>query len=167
MAEKPVVYDVDGHEIITNALDGLLNRFPGLGDEQIYFSTLEQDRGFGFFPVTGAVIFSEQESIDGDVIQVCQYPFTVVRRVAPTAEKQRIRIKEQLDSLGKWLEKQPVVVQDETHVLEDYPALTQGREIKAIARTTPAFLESAGEDGVEDWTISILLQYTSEFNRYF
>ena len=41
---KQIKYDVDGYDIITNALKDLLNSFPGLLDgETIKFSTLEED----------------------------------------------------------------------------------------------------------------------------
>ena len=50
---KPVRYDVDGYDIVTNALKDLLNSFPGLLEgENIKFSTLEEDSGISFYPIS-------------------------------------------------------------------------------------------------------------------
>lgn len=162
--DKIIGYDIDGTEIISDVLNELLNSFPGK-IEDIYFSVLEADGGTMFFPTSGAVIYKERESITGHVVQTCQYPFIVIKRAAPNTETQKIAIKEWLDSLGRWLEKQPVTIGGIAYALKEYPVLGEGRKITKIARTTPAYCSSATENGVEDWAISIFLQYTTEFER--
>ena len=103
--------DIDGSEAVTTALLELLNRFPGLKqDEKFLFSTVPEDGGIGFFPTSGAVYLQNGEDIMGHVKQTVQYPFSVVYRVGAKTESQRLRIKEFLDTLGKWLERQPVTV---------------------------------------------------------
>ena len=82
MAEekKPVKYDIDGFDVITTALQELVNQFPELreGDE-IAFSTLDDASGKAMFPVSGAVIESEKESNHWSrPTQVCLYPIFVV-----------------------------------------------------------------------------------------
>ena len=59
--KKPVKYDIDGFDVITTALQELVNQFPELreGDE-IAFSTLDDASGKAMFPVSGAVIESEK-----------------------------------------------------------------------------------------------------------
>ena len=75
---KPFKYDVDGYDIITNAINDLLNQYPGLLEgEQIKFSTLGEESGIAFYPVTGAAISSEKVSVTGKVNQLCNYPFCV------------------------------------------------------------------------------------------
>lgn len=119
---KPIRYDVDGYDIVTNALKDLLNSFPGLLEgENIKFSTLEEDSGISFYPISGAVIATETTSITGKVNQVCNYPFYVVYRTAADSQNSKIDIKEFLDKLGKWLEKQPVAIDGETQKLSAYP----------------------------------------------
>ena len=165
MAEKQYAIDLDGTEIVSTALLALLNQFPGLDGKEILFSTLSDTSGIGFFPTSGAVILSEKESITGHVRQVCMYPFTVVYRAAPKTETQKLRIKELLDAIGKWLERQPIVIKGETYQLADYPDLGEGRDIKSISRKSPGHLNGTYQDGVEDWSIAASLQYEVEFDR--
>ena len=163
---KPVKYDVDGCNIVTNALKDLLNSFPGLLEgENIKFSTLDEDSGISFYPISGAVIAAETTSITGKVNQVCNYPFYVIYRTAVDSQNSKIDIKEFLDNLGKWIEKQPVTIDGEMQRLDAYPDLTEGREITEISRQTPAYLESTSEGNVQDWVISLALRYKNIFYR--
>ena len=132
--------DIDGSEAVSAALLELLNRFPGLKPgARILFSTVPDDGGIGFFPTSGAVYLQNSEDITGHVKQVCQYPFSVVCRAGAKTEAQRLRIKEFLDTLGKWLERQPVIVNGDQCQLTESPALASGnREIQSISRTNPA-----------------------------
>ena len=166
MPSKAII-DVEGSEAVSSVLLELLNRFPGLPDgKKITFSTLTETSGIGFFPTTGAALLSNTESITGKVRQVCLYPFDIVYRSSPRSEKQRMRIKEFLDILGKWLERQPVIIQGTTERIEAYPSLESGnRIIKAITRSTPAFLNAVYETGVEDWIISGQLTYNNEYYK--
>lgn len=166
MPAKTVI-DVDGSEAVSAVILTLLNSFPGLSETQkIQFSTLSDASGIGFFPTTGAALQSDTEDVTGHVKQVCLYPFSVVYRAAPKSEAQRLRIKEFLDALGKWLEKQPVTLKGAEHRLEVYPDLASGnRVIKSIGRTSPAYLNAAYQDGIEDWIIAVRLIYENEFDR--
>ena len=159
--------DIDGSDAVSSVLKSLLNEFPGLGEKQsVTFATLSESSGIGFFPTSGAVFLKNIESITGHVMQVCVYPFLVIYRSAPKTETQRLRIKEFLDALGKWLERQPVTINDTEYRLGGYPALESGnRVIKNISRTSPAYISSAYQDGIEDWTLSVRLQYENEFDR--
>lgn len=163
---KQTAFDVDGSEAVSSVLVSLLNRFPGLGTRTIKFSTLDDTAGLGFFPTSGAAILSNKEDITGHVHQVCLYPFTVVYRAAAKTEAQRLKMKEFLDTLGKWLELQPVTIQGTEHKLSAYPSIGSGnRVIKSITRTNPAHLNAPYQDGVEDWTISATLRYENEFDK--
>lgn len=159
--------DIDGSEAVSKVLLELLNTFPGLSEKQrILFSTLSESSGIGFFPTTGAALQSDKEDVTGHVTQVCLYPFSVVYRAAPKSEAQRMRIKEYLDTLGKWLEQQPVLLNGKEYQLEAYPALASGnRIIKTITRTSPAYINAAYQDGIEDWIIAARLSYENEFDR--
>ena len=161
--EKQVRFDVDGSEIVSKVLLELLNKCPALCGKKVAFSTLGEDEGLGFFPSVGAAITSETETITGDVHQVCAYPFDVVLRCAPKTEAARIRCKELLDAIGRWLERQPITVNGEMHA---YPALTEGnRKIRAISRTSPSHLNAVYQNGVEDWLFSGSLRYENNFCR--
>ena len=164
--EKQVRFDVDGSEIVSTVLLELLNKCPALCGKKVAFSTLGEDEGLGFFPSVGAAITSETETITGDVHQVCAYPFDVVLRCAPKTEAARIRCKELLDAIGRWLERQPIVVNGEMHTMDAYPALTEGnRKIRAISRTSPSHLNAVYQNGVEDWLFSGSLRYENNFCR--
>lgn len=161
------VIDVDGSEAVSTVLLALLNTFPGLADGQrIQFATLSETSGIGFFPSTGAALQRDTEDVLGHVRQFCVYPFSVVYRAAPKSEAQRLRIKEFLDALGKWLEQQPVTISGSECRLTEYPALSAGnRIIKSIRRATQAYFSAAYPDGIEDWVISARLVYENEFDR--
>lgn len=164
--EKQVRFDVDGSEIVSKVLLELLNKCPALCGKKVAFSTLGEDEGLGFFPSVGAAITSETETITGDVHQVCAYPFDVVLRCAPKTEAARIRCKELLDAIGRWLERQSITVNGEMHTMDAYPALTEGnRKIRAISRTSPSHLNAVYQNGVEDWLFSGCLRYENNFCR--
>ncbi len=166
MAEKPTVFDIDGTDAVSKVLLDLLNLFPGLGNKEVQFSTLSEASGIGFFPTSGAALLSNTEDITGHVKQVCLYPFSVVYRAAPKTEAQKLRIKEFLDNLGKWLELQPVTINGAEYKLEKYPDLSAGnRVIKTISRTNPGHLNATYNDGIEDWIISASLRYENEFDK--
>lgn len=166
MAQKPVVFDIDGTEAVSRVLLNLLNDFPGLGSKKILFSTLSESSGLGFFPTSGAALLSDDEDITGHVSQKCLYPFEIVYRLSPKTEEHRIRAKELLDGIGKWLERQPVTVNGKSYQLESYPALSSGnRIIKSINRTNPSHLYSTYQDGIEDWVVSAALRYENNFDR--
>lgn len=164
MAEKKEIkYDIDGYDIITNALMTLLNQYPDLGSDKIRFSTFATESGIAMFPSIGAVVETERRSVTGKVYQNCNYPFNIVYKVAGVSESNKIQVKDFLDKLGKWLEMQPVTIGTQEYKLEAYPALTDNREITSISRTTPAYLESIEESKVENWVISMILRYKNEY----
>lgn len=165
MANTPITYDVNGTEIMTNALLELLNTFPGLDGIQITFSSLGEDSGVAFYPTSGAIIQSERESITGHVSQDCLYPFVVIYRAGNLSAKNKIRIKEWLDNLGKWLEKQPVYINSNVEVLNEYPTLTGGRVIKEIERTSPAYLDTINDNRSENWAIGLQVKYHTEYDK--
>lgn len=162
---KKYSVDIDGSELMSSVLLDLLNTFPGLSDKKVAFSTLEKTTGIGFFPTGGAAILKEIEDVTGHISQTCLYPFTIVYRASPSSEQQRIRIKELLDTMGKWFERAPVIVNDKTHQLKNYPVINNdNRVIKSITRTQPAHLAHKYEDDVEDWELSGNLHYTNEYD---
>lgn len=159
-------YDFDGYDEVTTALRELLNQYPNLADgDEISFAVLSEDGGKAMFPITGAVIETERESITGHVRQVCLYPFHVVYRVAGISENQKALVKEWLDNLGRWLEKQPISVNGESITLLEYPPLSRNREFLSISRQTPANLDSINENASENWVIYISARYQNEFER--
>lgn len=165
MAENEV-YDVAGYEEITAAIKKLLNDYPALSQgDSIRFSVLNENDGKAMFPVSGGVVVTEKESITGYVTQTCQYPFYVIYRASGLNEINRAKIKEWLDNLGKWLEKQTILVGQTTYTLTDYPVLTGQRHFEKIERSTPAFLNGIETNGAENWSIQLSARYITEFQR--
>lgn len=166
MANEQVIFDVDGYEMITAALMALVNTFPGLDDgEEILFATDPADEGVAIFPTTGSFIYQERESITGHVTQLCQYPFTTVYRKSGLNSKRRMTAKEWLDTFGRWIERQPIVIDGTTYVLENWPELTENREIREVTRQAPAYLVSVNEDKSENWIMDVVIRYRNEFDR--
>lgn len=165
MAEKEIKYDVDGEEAITSALRELINEYPALSeDDEIQFATLGADNGKAMFPVSGAVISTERESVTGHVTQTCVYPFYVVYRASGLSENRKAAVKEWLDNLGKWLERQEVTINKEPQKLARYPTLSGDREFTSIDRQTPAYLDGTNENKSEDWAIYISAHYRNEYD---
>lgn len=163
--QKPAI-DFDGTEAVSKVLLELLNKFPGLGGKKILFSSLSETSGIGFYPTSGAALISNTEDVTGHVKQVCAYPFNILYRAAPKSESHRLKIKEFLDCLGRWLEQQPITVNEIEYRLTAYPELSSGnRDIKSINRTSPGHLNAAYQDGIEDWLISFSLRYDNEYDK--
>ena len=163
--QETIKFDVEGSEAVSTVLLKLINDFPGK-TERIAFSSLSETSGISLFPTAGSAVLYEETDICGHVTQICQYPFSVVYRCSPSTEQMRIKIKEFLDLLGKWLEKQNVIVDGKTYKLEEYPALLAGnRIIQSISRTNVAHLAAAYQDGTEDWSFSATLKYKNEYDE--
>lgn len=166
MATKEKKIDYDGTDVMSRVLTELLNQFPGMDGVTIEFATVSDTSGIGIYPTSGAAILEEKEDITGHVKQVCAYPFNVLYRAALHKEGQKLKVKEFLDTLARWLERQPVNIGGKDYQLTKYPAMQSGcRVIKSISRTSPAYLENAYDDKIEDWLISFSLKYENEFDR--
>lgn len=164
--QKQVKYDVDGYEAVTSALRELLNQYPGLErGEEIAFSVLGETSGIGMFPVSGAVVETEKRSVTGKVTEVCLYPFYIIYRASGLNENRKARVKEWLDTLGKWLEQKKVLIDGEEYALSELPPLTDGRKFLSISRQTPAYLDNTNEDKTEDWAIYISARYQYEYRK--
>lgn len=164
--KKQVRYDVDGADVLTATLRELINQYPGLDEgDEIAFSTLEKDSGKAMFPVSGSVIESDKEDILGHVTQICVYPFFVIYRAAGLNEDRKASVKEWLDNLGKWLERQPVRINNAEFKLDEYPKLTGNRKILSISRQSPGYLDTVNDNLSENWAIQISARYRNEFNK--
>ena len=159
---QPIGADVTGFQILTNAVLDLLSRFPGLNGREIFFEELGKDFGIAFSADNGALIMDERRSITDHVWQTCRFPIYIIYRTASTDEDQSLRVQAFFDSLGKWICKEPAVVNGETIRLLEYPELSDGRKITRVTRSNSYALE-ANEDGVQDWLMPATVEYTNEF----
>ena len=159
--------DLTGSDAASKVLLDLLNEFPGLSkDDKITFGMLGKDYGISFNPVSGAEYLMNVESIIGHVRQVCSYPFVVIYRSAPRTQEHKIRVREWLELLGRWLERQPITIDDTTYQLDEYPALNSGnRKIRGIDVTNAIYCQTAWPDGIEDWVLMMALRYDNEFYK--
>jgi hypothetical protein len=74
-------------------------------------------------------------------------------------------VKEWLDTLGRWLEKQVVKVNGQEEQLTEYPPLTGTRQFTTIRRMSGGYLDSTNENKSENWAIYINARYTNIFKR--
>lgn len=161
---RTIEYDVDGYDVITEALKTLLNMYPALtSGQQIKFNTLDENSGISMFPLSGSIIERKTKDILGRTTEICQYPFYVIARYGHLNETRKINMKEWLDNLGRWLEKQPVKINGSEQKLEEYPQLSQNRRFIEIRRTTPAALNAVNNNNTEDWAISIVARYENQY----
>lgn len=163
---KPIGKDASGYDVLTIAVKALLNQFPGLYEnETVKFEELGEDSGIAFSADNGALIFSETEDVLGGVSQTCQYPFYIIYRTSSTKERQKMSIQEFLDTFGKWLCREPVVINGSEQRLSNYPTLSQGRKITKVTRDNSYGLEPQ-ESGVQDWILPVSIEYKYDFERW-
>ena len=163
---KPIGKDASGYDVLTIAVKALLNQFPGLYEnETVKFEELGEDSGIAFSADNGALIFSETEDVLGGVSQTCQYPFYIIYRTSSTKERQKMSIQEFLDTFGKWLCREPVVIDVSEQRLSNYPTLSQGRKITKVTRDNSYGLEPQ-ESGVQDWILPVSIEYKYDFERW-
>lgn len=163
---KPIGKDASGYDVLTIAVKALLNQFPGLYENEIVkFEELGEDSGIAFSADNGALIFSETEDVLGGVRQTCQYPFYIIYRTSSTKERQKMSIQEFLDTFGKWLCREPVVIDGSEQRLSKYPTLSQGRKITKVTRDNSYGLEPQ-ESGVQDWILPVSIEYKYDFERW-
>lgn len=164
--QKPIGKDASGYDVLTTAVKALLNQFPGLYEnETVKFEELGEDSGIAFSADNGALIFSETEDVLGGVRQTCQYPFYIIYRTSSTKERQKMSIQEFLDTFGKWLCREPVVIDGSAQRLSKYPTLSQGRKITKVTRDNSYGLEPQ-ESGVQDWILPVSIEYKYDFERW-
>lgn len=162
---KPIGTDATGYELLTRAVKDLLNQFPGLNGQKITFEELGEEDGIAFSADAGALVMSERRSITDRVVQSCQFPFLVVYRTSATREFQKLNVSTFLDSLGKWICKEPVEINGSEHRLFSYPALASGRKITRITRNN-TYGTVPNENGSQDWILPVSVQYTNEFDMW-
>lgn len=163
---KPIGKDASGYDVLTTAVKALLNQFPGLYEtETVKFEELGEDSGIAFSADNGALIFSETEDVLGGVRQTCQYPFYIIYRTSSTKERQKMSIQEFLDTFGKWLCRESVVIDGNEQRLSKYPTLSQGRKITKVTRDNSYGLEPQ-QNGVQDWILPLSIEYKYDFERW-
>ena len=160
---KPLGMDATGYELLTRAVLALLSSYPGLDGNEIYFEELSESSGLAFSADAGALIMTERRDITDHVKQECQFPFFVIFRTSSTREYEKLRVQNFLDTLGKWLCKEPAEIDGETIQLTTYPELSRGRKILRITRSNSYGL-APNEDGVQDWLLPVTVRYTNEFD---
>lgn len=160
---KPIGTDATGYEYLVKAMKALLNQFPGLDGEKIYFEEIGEESGIAFSADAGALVMSERRSITDHVTQSCQFPFLVIYRITATREFQKITASGFLDTLGKWLCKEPVEINGVSLRLTEYPALSDGRKIARITRNN-SYGTVPNENKSQDWVLPVSVQYTYEFD---
>ena len=145
------------------AIRALLNGYPGLDGEKIRFEELGEESGIAFSADSGALVMAERRSITDHVTQTCQFPFLVVYRTTSTREFEKLNVSAFLDSLGKWICKEPVEIAGEDHRLLSYPEISDGRRITRITRNN-SYGTVPNENKSQDWILPVSVQYTYEFD---
>lgn len=162
---KPLGLDGAGYDVLKNAVLNLLNQFPGLDGREILFSGLTEDGGISMEPDSGSLIYNEQKDILGGVHRECQFPFFVVYRSGASNSYLKMSTVEFLDTLGAWMCREPIAMDDNIYQLTEYPKLTGGRSIKNVTRFNSYALEP-NQNKTQDWVVPITVHYTHEFSMW-
>lgn len=160
---KPIGSDPTGFEYMKRAVKALLNQYPGLNGEKIYFEEIGEEFGIAFSADAGALVMSEKRSITDHITQVCQFPFLLIYRTNATREFEKLNVSAFLDSIGKWLCKEPVEIQGVMHRLTNYPTISDGRKITRITRNN-SYGTVPNENKSQDWILPVSVQYTYEYD---
>lgn len=160
---KPIGKDATGYELLTKAIRALLNQFPGLNGQEILFEELDENAGIAFSADAGALVMAERRSITDHITQECQFPFLVVYRTTTTREFQKLNVSAFLETLGKWMCKEPVEIDEEVYRLSSYPEISDGRKITRITRNN-SYGTVPNENKSQDWILPVSVQYTYEFD---
>lgn len=160
---KPIGSDPTGYEYMKKAIKALLNQYPGLNGEKIYFEELGEEEGIAFSADTGALVMAERRSITDHVTQTCQFPFLLIYRTTATREFEKLSVSAFLDTLGKWICREPVEIQGTPYRLLEYPTIADGRKITRITRNN-SYGTVPNENKSQDWILPVSVQYTYEFD---
>ena len=160
---KPIGKDATGYELLTKAIRALLNQFPGLNGQEILFEELDENAGIALSADAGALVMSERRSITDHITQECQFPLLVVYRTTTTREFQKLNVSAFLETLGKWICKEPVEIDEEVYRLSSYPEISDGRKITRISRNN-SYGTVPNENKSQDWILPVSVQYTYEFD---
>lgn len=162
--EKIIKYDLDGYEVVKDAILEIINDCPLLENkEKVSFGVLEETHGFAMIPISSSVIETTRKSITGKTTEFCFYPFSLIYRGSGMNERKKSDVSELLDGIGKWLEKKEIIIDGQIYKLPSYPKLTDNRELLEIRRQTPSYLANVYDDKSEDWEIRITARYQNEY----
>lgn len=162
---KPIGADASGHDVVPRAVLELLNSFPGLNGRKIMFEEIGEADGIAFSSNSGPLIMAERRSITDHVYQTCQYPFFVIYRSTSSREYQKLHVQTFLDTLGKWLCREPVEINETEYQLKSYPKLSDKRKIISISREN-AYGLVPNENKSQDWMLPVTIRYTNEFDMW-
>ena len=160
---KPIGSDPTGYEYMKKAVKALLNQYPGLNGDKIYFEELGEEDGIAFSADAGALVMAESRSITDHVTQTCQFPFLLIYRTTATREFEKLSVSAFLDTLGKWICREPVQINGYNHRLLEYPVISDGRKITRITRNN-SYGTVPNENKSQDWILPVSVQYTYEFD---
>lgn len=160
---NPIGTDPTGFEYVKRAVKALLNQYPGLNGERICFEEIGEESGIAFSADAGALVMSEKRSITDHVTQTCQFPFLLIYRTTATREFEKLNVSAFLDSIGKWLCREPVEIQGVMHRLTAYPTISDCRKITRIDRNN-SYGTVPNENKSQDWILPVRVQYTYEYD---
>ena len=173
---KPLGFDNEAYEVMSKAILALFAEFievakvadpveyKDLIEEGIYFGELNENSGYSFEGTGGAAIITRKTSITGKIHDSLQYPIVFIRRTASVKERQKLKVDTFLDTLGKWVCMEDVMINGQTYRLKEYPKLTNGRKITEVWRNN-SVSQDPNANGVQDWGLPLYIYYTHEYYK--
>jgi|GEM_PF-1697553 len=148
MEDNLTALSIAEQNLISKAILLLINQYPELpSGVKASWQYVDDKNPLAVFSQQGAVKLVEYLCMPGEDVFDGQFPFFILYRCKPTSVAQRMSKQNILDGLGEWIEHQ------------EYPALTGGRTITAIERTTTSSLVGRLEDGSEEYQCNFNLTY--------
>lgn len=118
--------------------------FPkSITEKKIHLDDLKEADSIGVYPTSGAVV--TKTYISGSF--EAQFPFTIYLKCNPTTNAAVVAKREILEGLVAWIEEL------------EYPALSDGRKIQSIKRSTSVALAGKDESGDSIFQCGFILKY--------
>lgn len=147
MTDEKQALSIDEQQSIAEAVLRLVAQYPdfpkSITTSRIHLDDLKETEDIGIFPTSGAVV--TKRYISGSF--EAQFPFSIFYKCLPTNNAAVISKRDMLDDLAKWLEGM------------SYPALSDGRKIQSIQRTTTITLVAKDESGEAVFRCDFTLKY--------
>lgn len=147
MAEQKQNLSIEEQENIAEAVLRIVasyEDFPKtITENKIFLDDLKEADSIGVYPASGAVVLKTYVSGSFEA----QFPFNIYLKCNPTSNAAVVEKRKVLEGIAKWMEEM------------EYPALSDGRNIKSIKRNTSVTLGGKDEAGNSIFQCSFTLKY--------
>lgn len=158
MDNKIELLSIEEQDIIGKAVYEMLKECPMIQNGiAVQYGSITNN-SISVFAVSGAIV--SKRYINGGFIGL--FPFVIRYRSKPTNNEDRIQRENLMNQIANWLSGKETTYNNVKHEISEYPAMTEGREIKEIEQQQNAYIVSKADDGTVDFQVSMRLKYNKK-----